>query len=207
MRLAGRGFASTMPTSGLLGTGSSCAAACGTGTVAACAGKGLASTAPTLCLLPSSDSAVYACKGSQERSALVSMPYMASYDTQRDVHHPGQSPSARLDTLDEDGCEGRTHQGDQVMRGTLLALLADCLGGVWGSAAASALSSAVPSWASSNSWASSGVSSAVPSWASSNSWASSGMSGRLGRGFGVSLRLSLHQRERYQAPTSSVLTV
>ena len=63
MRLAGRGFASTMLTCGLLGTGASCAAAWGTGTVAACAGKGLASTAPTLCLLPSSDSATNACTG------------------------------------------------------------------------------------------------------------------------------------------------
>ena len=188
MRLAGRGFASTMLTSGLLGTGGSRAAAWGAGTVAACVGKGLASTAPTLCLLLSSDSAANACMNTLERSALVSMPYMASYDTQTDVHRPCQSPSARLTTLDEDSCNGGTHHGDQVTRGMLLALLADCLGGVWGSAAASAPSSAMPSCA------------------SSNSWASSGMSGRLGSGFGVSLRLSLHQWERYQAPTPLLVT-
>ena len=189
MRLAGRGLASTMPTSGLLGTGGSCAAAWGAGTVAACAGKGLACTAPTLCLLPSSDSAADACTGPLENSALVSMPYMASYDTQKGVHHPHQRPSACLATLNKDHCKGDTRQGDQGMRGIMLALLADCFGGVWGSPAASASSSAVPSCA------------------SSNSWASSGMSGRLGRGFGVSLRLSLHQRGSCQVPTPSVASI
>ena len=77
MRLAGRGFASTMPTSGLLCTGGSCAAAWGTGTVAACVGKALASTAPILCLLLSSDSTANACTGTLS----VSMPLMASCDT------------------------------------------------------------------------------------------------------------------------------
>ena len=78
MRLAGRGFASMMPTAGLLCTGGSCAAAWGARMAAACAGKGLASTAPRLCLLPSSDSAANACRS----TFFVPMPCC---DTQNDV--------------------------------------------------------------------------------------------------------------------------